>query len=677
MRPRAIRLDRFQTAAVSEELHRLRFVCNAVEVAPEHDEDKALRTHAPTWERSELRVTPWPRERRIPVLETRARVRLYDRRCLAQQQQRRQRGLAFRDFESPVFTVPKKDGAFRLCTDYRRLNLFQRKTTFKMDDIQLISELIQPSDFAMLVNLKDAYLTLGLHPAHRKYCRFRDPATRQRLQWRTVSFGIFEAPRLCTKLLRPLISMLKQLGIRCIIYIDDILVLHQDRLALARSMAVALNMLQQQVGLNLKTSKCSFHPSQRLKCLGYVWDTVSMKTFVPTARLKETHRMACRLLRLVHAQTTPPSLKTRVLACFVGRVVATFRGIRGARRHLIYLQHSLGQAVRRTGWKSVTSLSPDAIKTLAWWASDQPWQRNGSQMTPEQRSIQVSVRSDAATETLGWGGTLQVAGQTPLRTRGYFTPAESRLHINALELLACWFTLKSLLSLVVKHEDWKHTHVSCEIDNTTAIKYARVAVSRSLRMSRFGAQFYDWAETTGLQFTFRHLRGIYNVEADSLSRHSWAEFEWKLHPDLFARIQELWKCSVRVDLFASRHNTQVKTFYSWHHDFDAAGVDSLHHSWHWKDTIYAYPPVFLVMQVLQKILQEETSDVILILPLWPSQAWWPTLMTMLTEVPVILPHKRWITSDPSGHGTWTHSWPLLACCISGDKPYVQSIRHKF
>jgi hypothetical protein len=132
-----------------------------------------------------------------------------------------------------------------------------------MDDVQLISELIQPGDFGMLVDLKDAYLTLCLHPSHRKYCRFRDPSTRQRLQWRTVSFGISEAPRLCTKLLRLLISMLKQLGIRCIIYIDDILVLHQDRLALARSMAVALDMLQQQAGLNLKTSKCSFHPSQR------------------------------------------------------------------------------------------------------------------------------------------------------------------------------------------------------------------------------------------------------------------------------------------------------------------------------------------------------------------------------------------------------------------------------
>ncbi len=42
--------------------------------------------------------------------------------------------------------------------------------------------------------------------------------------------------------------------------------------------------------------------------------------------------MAKRLLGIILAQHTaaPPQLKTRVLACFVGRAVATFRGIRDA-----------------------------------------------------------------------------------------------------------------------------------------------------------------------------------------------------------------------------------------------------------------------------------------------------------------------------------------------------------
>ena len=297
-RPKPLRLDRLQTKAVADEISRLRHVCNAVELAPPHDSDKALLQQAPSWEKTLLRIGPWPRERRVPVFSTRARVLLYNRQCAVQQRQRRAAGLAFRDFESPVFTVPKKDGAFRLCTDYRKLNVFQRKTTFKMDDVQLISEIILPGDYGMLLDLKDAYLTLGLHPFHRKYCRFRDPSTGQRLQWRTVSFGVAEAPRICTKLLRPLLAILKQIGIRCIIYIDDILLLHQDRIQLARSMVVTLSLLQLQAGLNVKTTKCAFHPSQRFQCLGYVWDTVQMKVFVPSSRLKDTHRMARRLFRL-------------------------------------------------------------------------------------------------------------------------------------------------------------------------------------------------------------------------------------------------------------------------------------------------------------------------------------------------------------------------------------------
>jgi hypothetical protein len=123
-----------------------------------------------------------------------------------------------------------------------------------MDTVQTVAELIQPNDYGMLCDLKDYYLTMGLHPSQRKYCRFRSPASRQRLQWRTISFGMSEAPRMCTKLLRPLLGLLKQLGICCMLYIDDLLLLHQDRVHLARGMAVAISLLQQEIGLNIKTT---------------------------------------------------------------------------------------------------------------------------------------------------------------------------------------------------------------------------------------------------------------------------------------------------------------------------------------------------------------------------------------------------------------------------------------
>jgi hypothetical protein len=167
-RPRPIRLAGDQMGAAAAEIDRLIHLCGAVEMTPAHDRDKALRPDAAVWERRPLRGRWWPAEKRIPVLTSDEAVHAYDRECLSSQASRRVRGKPFRDFESIVFTVPKKDGRFRLFTDYRPLNEFHFKRPFKMKNVQTIAETIQPWDFGMLVDLTDCYLTMGLHPSQRK-----------------------------------------------------------------------------------------------------------------------------------------------------------------------------------------------------------------------------------------------------------------------------------------------------------------------------------------------------------------------------------------------------------------------------------------------------------------------------------------------------------------------------
>ena len=668
-RPRPISLAAGPMQAAAAEIDRLMHVCGAVEFAPEHDRDKALSETAEAWERCPLPWGPWPAEKRIPVLSSPADRRRYNEECAASQAVRRAAGRPFRDFESTVFVVPKKDGKFRLCTDYRALNDFQRKVPFKMDTLQSVADCIQRDDFGMLVDLTDCYLTMGLHPSQRKYCRFRHPITGRRLQWKTVSFGMSEAPRICTKLLRPLMGLLKRLGIRCVLYIDDLLVLHSNRTTLARGMAVAMHLLQQQVGLNLKTSKCSFRPSRQFTCLGFVWDTTAMTCSVPRARLWEAQRTARRLIK---RGGTP--LATRDLARFVGKVTAMARGITGARRHLLYVQQQLGTAVREGGFTGWLTLCPDALLALQWWAGPQPWERNGSPIVPEVRRIQVSVRSDAATETLGWGGTLSIAGQPSLTSRGFFAANERSLHINALELLGCWKTIRALLPVAVPRALWSQVHVSCELDNTVAVKYATVANSRSLKMSMVGAQFFDWRERHQLQLSCRHIRGIFNTEADALSRHEWSATDWRLDPSLLRRVLRGWRCGIAVDLFASRDNTQARRYFSWEHDADALGVDSLSHAWHERRTLYAFPPQALIPRTLQKIIAEAVFDLVLVTPLFPHAAWWPTLLQISTTVPVVLPCGRWVTTDPGGNPSWGNKWPLVIWRVSGHLDYARSCR---
>ena len=668
-RPRPIKLDAGSLQAACDEIDRLECVCGAVEAAPTHDRDKPLFPEAPLWERLPLPRGPWPQEKRVPVFTSKAEARDYDAECRRSQQERRAAGRPFRDFESTVFVVPKKDGKFRLCTDYRPLNDFQVKVPFKMDTLQTVAESIQPNDFGMLVDLTDCYLTLGLHPSQRKYCRFRHPANGRRLQWRTISFGMSEAPRICTKLLRPLMGLLKQLGIRCVLYIDDLLILHQDRTKLARGMAIAMNLLQSQVGLNLKTSKCCFQPSRQFSCLGFLWDTTTMTTSVPRARLWEAQRTARRLVR--HGQ---PPIPTRDLARMVGKITAMTRGIRGARRHLLYVQQQLSDAVRLAGFTGKTHLSPRAVEALRWWTGPEPWVRNGAPIVPETRRLQGSVQSDAATETLGWGGTLTMAGQPTLSTRGFFTEQERHLHINALELLGCWHTIRALLPVAVPQASWKDVHLSCELDSVVAIKYAMVANSRSLKMSKIGTQFFDWRERNHLQMSCRHIRGIHNGRADALSRQEWSAADWHLSPPLLQRVLRYWGCVAHRDLFASRQNTQSRRYFSWEHDSKALGVDSLSHAWPWRETLYAYPPQAIIARVLQKVITEAVYDLVLVTPCFPQASWWPTLLQLSTTIPVVLPCRPWVTTDPAGLPSWYNRWPLVLWRISGHIEYARQCR---
>jgi hypothetical protein len=146
-------------------------------------------------------------------------------------------------------------------------------------------------------------------------------------------------------------------------YIDDLLLLDQDAVRLAKSMAIAMELLQQQMGLQLKLSKGNLYPSQRFTCLGITWDTSKLTCHMSAKRTKALQHTARRLLKL----STPTDgadvgspVQTRYLPRFVGQVVSTSRAIRPAKRRLLHIQHTLSKAVRRRGWNGKTTVYDDA-----------------------------------------------------------------------------------------------------------------------------------------------------------------------------------------------------------------------------------------------------------------------------------------------------------------------------
>ena len=76
------------------------------------------------------------------------------------------------------------------------------------------------SEFFTTIDLKDAYFTISIHPDHYKYLRFEWNSTL--FEFICLPFGLFSAPRVFTKVLKPFVGSIRNKGIRLVIYLDDL-----------------------------------------------------------------------------------------------------------------------------------------------------------------------------------------------------------------------------------------------------------------------------------------------------------------------------------------------------------------------------------------------------------------------------------------------------------------------
>jgi len=97
-------------------------------------------------------------------------------------------------FYARVFLVPKKGGMFRPVFNLKPLNAHVVKRSFKMATVKSVANAIRPGDFAVSLDLKDAYLHVPILPAHRRYLKFIFKG--QTFHFTVLPFGLSSAPGL-------------------------------------------------------------------------------------------------------------------------------------------------------------------------------------------------------------------------------------------------------------------------------------------------------------------------------------------------------------------------------------------------------------------------------------------------------------------------------------------------
>ena len=504
------------------------------------------------------------------------------------------------DFVSNVFLREKSNGKFRMIVDLSELNKCVKKIHFKMDSFTSVLDLLHKDAFLTSVDLKDAYHSVPIFSNHRKFLTFLWEG--RFFRFNVLPFGLTSAPRVFTKILKPVLASLREEGISCLAYIDDCLIV-SDSFDEAGSHCTRLCDLLLSLGFSINYEKSSLVPSKAITFLGYQIDTTVMMVSPTQDKIDKT------LDKIENILQKGPQ-KIREVARVIGTLVDLCKGVEYGAGHIRSLEKDKVFSLQRAGDRGFEGsmwLTKEAKEDLQWWRDSLPRGRR-------------KIRSSAPSETMftdasleGWG-----AVSDGTSTGGRWTPSELGDHINVLELRAILLGLQSF------HRNSRNLDILVKSDNTTAVAYVNnMGGMTSSECSKVARTIWEFCEKRKLWILATYIPGVDNEEADFMSRHFSDDTEWELAQDIFDHVTDTLG-SPSVDLFASRLNAKLPCYVSWKKDPKAWQTNAFALNWSELKMPYIFPPFRLVGRVIQKLREDEASA-ILVAPDWPGQFWYGLL----------------------------------------------------
>ena len=133
---------------------------------------------------------------------------------------------------------------------------------------------------------------------------------------------------------------------------------------------------------------------------------------------------------------------------------------------------------------------------------------------------------------------------------------------------------------------------------------------------------------------------------------------------------------LNIDLFASRLSYQLDHFVSWRPDPLTIHTDAFTLDW---ATFrgYAFPPIALIGRCLHQIQSHQVSHMVFVAPVWPAQPWYPLLLDLCIDFPLLLP----VQEDLLTQGSRTHplkhlqlAWLLLSAEVTKRQTFLRRVQ---
>jgi hypothetical protein len=554
-------------------------------------------------------------------------------------------------FVCSFFCVPKKSGGFRPIVNLKPLNRFIVYEHFKMENLETVRYLVREGDWFIKLDLKDAYLTVPVNSSQQKYLRF---AWKGRVyQFRCMAFGLSPAPRIFTKILKVAVAFLRRRGIRIVVYLDDFLIMNDSEEGARADLETVLRLLQS-LGFLINWEKSVTTPSRVMEYLGMVIDSVRLSFALPPIKVQEVKKMCTNALNT-------GQVPLRDVASILGNFTWAIPTIPFAQSHYRSMQRFyINESQKALGDLSVKCVfSVGARSDLEWWVANLE-EANGKEFFPKIADIEIF--SDASRS--GWGAVCD-----GITTRGPWTTDQSTLHINCLELLGALYALQSFA---------KNAHglsIRIHLDNSTAVCYInKGGGTKSTELTKIAKELTSFCEQREISIVATHLAGVLNIEADRESRATSDASDWMLDRAIFRKLQIVWP--TEIDLFSSFWNAQLPAYVSWRPQPESTAINAFSINWSGRMG-YAFPPFALLSKCLEKI-RKEAANIVMVCPVWPAQPWFPVLLELACDVPVLLQPAPSLLTSAKGEPhplLETGALQLAAWMLSGESSAGRDFRN--
>lgn len=418
-------------------------------------------------------------------------------------------------FISHIFTIPKPDGSARLILNLKSLNHFIKNEHFKLEDQKVVSNIITPGCFMSKLDLKDAYLLIPIRKQDRRYLRFyfQDMV----FQYNCLCFGINFAPMLFTKLIKPIMYVLRSKGHLSVVYLDDFLLLGHSYKDCLENVKETITILES-LGFLINYNKSFLEPQQKCSYLGFEYNSVDMTIAIPDTKKQN-------LSHLLASFANKKVCSIRMFARMLGKLISVCPAVDyGYLYTKMFEREKYLALLRHRGNFNAKMKIPSSLRDdFQWWL--EKLKNNSKSLLKKNKFIQ-EIFSDAS--LIGWG-----AHCGNINAQGIWSEQEKNHYISYLELLAVYFGLKCFA------KELSDCSILCRVDNNTAIAYInRMGSVQFQKLNALSRTIWQWCEKKNIHIFASYIKSVDNREADNASRNFQIDTEWSLNESAFKKLVE-------------------------------------------------------------------------------------------------------------------------------------------